>query len=172
MTEKVPYTPLMQDGDIQIVKPENMLRKKIGEDVNIREIINSERVADAQQVIFENRKQFMDWAWHDVLAMEQSLQALVADNGRNPGAAAKLKKLALMLKGQGGTFGYDLVTKVAGSLYQYCEENFKGREEQIIVLRKHIEALTALLHQNIAGNGGEEGAELLTSLRKLTEKYA
>ncbi len=89
----------------------------------------------------------------------------------NPGVERMdaLFDIAHNLKGQAGTFGYDLVTSVADSL---CELllNEGARSEKMKAVGQHVSALNRIVDNGISGSGGEVGAKILQALQTLSEK--
>lgn len=87
----------------------------------------------------------------------------------------EMGRAAYDLKGQGGTFGYSIVTAVADSLCtlialleKRADISAKARE----ALDAHIRALALLIEQDITGDGGKLGAELVTELHNLVGRIA
>lgn len=174
MSDKNPKPEAKQDDEsVRILPPDYSLKEKIGKNVSLKDIFTPERVAQAQQAIDDTQAEFVEWAHKDLVELEHTYRHIA----ENPEAAPesrteKVRKIAFSLKCQSGTFGYPLGSEVARSLYKYTTEHGKFTSENIVVLRKHIDALQVILQQNIQGEGGTMGTELMTSLEKLVAKFA
>lgn len=77
----------------------------------------------------------------------------------------EIYRIAHDLKGQGTTFGHELVTKIAASLCQLIRKNGTREDPHFTKpAQAHCEALDVILTKDIRGLGGEHGAELLRIL--------
>ena len=65
------------------------------------------------------------------------------------------------MKGQGATFGYDLITTVGNHLCRYVERQTNFDDVQMIAIEAHIRFLHQIVDEKITGNGGKKGSEIL-----------
>ena len=174
MSDKNPKTNLSDhEESVRILPPDYSIKQKIGMHVNLQEIFTPERIAAAQKAIDDTQAEFVDWAHKDLVELEHAYRAIAENPEAAPASRIeKVRKIAFSLKCQSGTFGYPLGSEVARSLYKYTNEHGGYTSENIIVLRKHIDALQVILQQNVQGEGGTMGTELRTSLEKLVSKFA
>lgn len=175
MNDKKPATSLntADDDSVRILPPSYALKEKIGMNVNLGEIFTPERIAAAQKAIDDTQAEFVNWAEKDLVELEHAYRGIALDPANAPPQRIdKVRKIAFSLKCQAGTFGYPLGSEVAKSLYRYTVEHGQYNGENIVVLRKHIDALHVILQQNIQGEGGAMGKELMANLDKLVEKFA
>jgi len=156
--------------EAQVLAPDYALKKKIGENVDIKVAFSDENVAVAQQVINNHKDSFRDWAAKDIAALEGHYNKATKPESHKAGIAA-IAEIAERLKSQAGTFDFGLATLVAKSLANFCIHHLEADADHMIVIRKHIDTLSVILGQNITGDGGQVGGELLENLKKLTEKY-
>lgn len=164
--------PAPQDNNVQILPPEYSLKEKIGKHINLRDIFTPERIAAAQQIIDDTQAEFINWAQQDLTILEEAYRTLEKHIGNADVAAplTAIRKTAFSLKCQSGTFGFTLGSDVAKSLYDYSMHHERYTQENLAVIRKHIDALHVILHQNIQGSGAQLGEELMDNLRKLVSK--
>ncbi|MGE0251442.1 MAG: response regulator [Dongiaceae bacterium] len=81
--------------------------------------------------------------------------------------------IAHELRGQGDTFGYNLITTFGKSLCDYTESKHLELDEKLLeLIRAHIDGIQAVIREDIKGLGGESGVELLDILNKAKAKYA
>lgn len=175
MSDKKPVTSLTADDEesVRILPPSYELKEKIGKNINLKEIFTPERIAAAQQAIDDTQAEFVEWAHKDLVELEHTYRTISADPVNAPASRIdKVSKIAFSLKCQSGTFGYPLGSAVAKSLYRYTVNHGKYNSDNLIVLRKHIDALHVIFQQNIQGEGGAMGDELMGSLEKLVVKFA
>ena len=161
----------MSDKDVaRIVRPENKIKKKIGADVNLREILQPDVLQSAQQIIMDKKDGFLAEAKDSLLAMEEAYSQI---NAHVEAAAnlALLRREAELLRDRSGTFGYHLGSDISKSLARYTEQTDVTNEHLAVVMRKHLDGLQIVFRQNVTDSGGAIGMELLDGLRKLIDKY-
>lgn len=78
---------------------------------------------------------------------------------------------AAALRGLGGTFGYVLVSEVAGSLCELADRLLAaGRVDRASMLA-HVQSLTLLHHRRVKGDGGDGEAALCDGLARLVARW-
>jgi hypothetical protein len=84
----------------------------------------------------------------------------------------RVAALAHELKGQGGTFGYPLITTFGQSLFEFASTS-EGRvaDDQIEIAKSHVDGIQAVIKNRVSGDGGALGAELVRALKQAIEKY-
>ena len=71
------------------------------------------------------------------------------------------------MKGQGATFGYDLVTDIGNHLCRYIERFDTFDEQQMQIIELHINALEIIIKQKLIHDGGALGQELKIKIEAL-----
>ena len=84
---------------------------------------------------------------------------------------AEINTLAHELRGQGGTFGYPLISVLGKMLYDSTYEGCPLTDNQVEIVRAHIDAMRAVIRDKVAGGGGQVGKELLASLKQAIHRY-
>ena len=79
-----------------------------------------------------------------------------------------IRFLAHDMKGQGGQFGYPLVTSICDSLQKYLAPIEAPGPRTAEIIGIHVDALLLVESTKMKGEGGEEGKLLLANLEKLT----
>lgn len=160
------------EDDVLEYKPDFSLKEKIGKDININEILNTENIKASQQVINDSQKDFLKWVDNDLKTLEAFYRQAASDPSNALTAVVDIQKSAFSVKSQSGTFGYDLGSAIAKSLYDFCENNYVvGDNKHILVIRKHIDTLNTIFHKNIKGDGGKIGQQVYDALGKLIQKF-
>lgn len=154
-----------------ILPPDYNLKKKIGEDIDIREILSSENIRRSQEYIRNSQEEYLGWVMKDLVTMEHAYRSAIRDIDHCEPHAKKILRTAFAIKSQAGTYGYDLASEVAKSLYYFCEHHFQPQDTHLLYIRKHIEALTVIFQRNITGTGGLMGRELMHNLSLLGQRY-
>lgn len=162
----------MSDKDVaRIVRPENKLKKKIGLDVNVRELLQPDVIQQAQQIIVDKKDEFLGWAAESLLQMEAAHYGLHHGSPDPQILLSTLTREAESLRDRSGTFGYHLGSDIAKSLARYCAQTSITNEHLALVARKHLDGLQIVFKDNVTDSGGMIGMELISSLKKLIEKY-
>jgi hypothetical protein len=68
------------------------------------------------------------------------------------------------IKGQGGSFGYQLLTRVAGSLCDFLRDSSHQDDKSMGVVEGHLSSLQFILDHKVKGSGGELGDKLMAKL--------
>jgi HPt (histidine-containing phosphotransfer) domain-containing protein len=94
------------------------------------------------------------------------IAALIAANPPHDEAwRTEIYRLAHDLKGQGSTFGHELVSRIAASLCALIRASGTCDDAKFAKrATAHVEAMRVVLEKDIRGPGGEHGAALLKIL--------
>jgi len=76
----------------------------------------------------------------------------------------RLRAILHELRGQGGTFGFPLVTDICDSAVRYIDPLAEVSARDVDMIQAHINALRAVVAGNIQGDGGPVGQELRRTL--------
>jgi chemotaxis protein histidine kinase CheA len=157
----------MSEG--QLIKAPHTLRKaKIG---NGPAKLDPAVLKKAEQAVVEMEKDFTGWALEDLNEMEAALGRL-KDGGDMGKELGEVFRIALDMKGQGGSFGFVMITRIAGSLSDFMEERQTVGRLGLEAIAAHIGAMRAIMAQNVRDDGGNTGQALLAELQNLTAKAA
>jgi len=74
------------------------------------------------------------------------------------------------IKGQAGSFGYDLITDIANHLCRFIEKIDAIEKKHLDVIGFHVEAMKIAEAKNMKGNGGPAGQKLLDGLKGVVAK--
>lgn len=164
----LPNSETMQQsaGDTpMLVAPDYALRQSVATGKPLATIITPRVLAEAQKAIDTMGAESLKWIREDLTAMGLSNDTL--QKAYNVAAFDKLKTKALSIKSRSGTFGYRLASDVARLLYLFLSANFQPTNPRhLVVIEKHIEALTVIFAQDIRDREGL-GAELYMELERL-----
>lgn len=156
--------------DVQVIRPPNSLRKaKVG---NGPAKLDPDLLRKAEAAVAELEEDFTRWVAVDMDALDAAVAALRRAGGKSQGHMAEIFRISLDMKGQGGSFGYQMITRIAGSLCDFLEERSTLNRLGMEAVSAHIAAMRATLAEGIRDDGGETGEALLEELRRLTGKAA
>ena len=156
-------------GGSPIISPPNYyIREQLG-DVSARDILNEMVIAEAQAQLVSAEDDFIEWARDDIAKLEVAFKTLEADPG-SVFAAADLYQSAYRIQSRAGIFGYDLGTEVATLMVNYLTSHPRVNDNDLLIIRKHIDVVTVIFNQGIKATGNKIGNDLMGSLRKLISK--
>ncbi|MDA1089482.1 MAG: response regulator [Proteobacteria bacterium] len=182
-----PERRLKEDGDVTIVySAEKVVKPKAPTDVwyfrlpnNLKEKAGGAGFKGAAEIPLDLLEQaeeqleraaldFTTWAQGYLAKLaEHCAKALEAETEGGRGQYfQQINLLALELRGQGGTFGYPLISTFGKMLYDATGEGCREDDNAVGIVKAHIDAMRAVLREKVAGDGGQIGRTLLASLKK------
>jgi hypothetical protein len=155
---------------VEIYQDRNQLRRKVtyGPDG-----VDDAVLARAEAAIAGMHDDFLAWAEADVDAAQRlydEAQALPAMERMV--AMGRLFAIAHSMKGQGGSFGFPLVTQVADSLARFLAGQHLFTDREMDVIHVHVDALRMIVAERLAGEGGYTGEKMLNGLHKVLKKFS
>ncbi|NQU71854.1 MAG: hypothetical protein HQ514_14975, partial [Rhodospirillales bacterium] len=69
------------------------------------------------------------------------------------------------IKGQGSSFGYQLMTNIGGSLCDFIRDCEPATDFRLKVIEAHLAALEFVIDREIKGDGGDAGQGLVDKLK-------
>ena len=145
----------------EIFEPPNQLISKVSTGTGMTP---QEMLAKAHAVVDALHDEFAAML-HQAIEQLGELECRLAAGRDDVGALMRqLFRVSHEIKGQGKTFGFDLVSYIAESLCALLDRVDHGHPKLIQSLKTHIDALRLVSSRRIYGDGGELGTELIKSL--------
>ena len=127
---------------------------------------------DAEAAVAALADSFLEWIAEDIGRAKQALAAASDRPGDNQTRIRTIFEVVHNVKGQGGSFGYDLLTSVGGSLCDYLRVGTASAgDKQLKVIAAHFAAIDFILEHNLRGDGGEVGDQLKEKIAKLVTAF-
>ena len=126
----------------------------------------------AQSKINERAEAFMAEIQVHVTTVREAFKNLDQGDGANAEAANDIAMAAREVKGLAGTFGFDLLTQIGDSLYEFAADLKKLDGKRIELIGAHIDAMELIVQNKITGDGGDIARELLSTLGIATDKLS
>ena len=149
--------------------PDFSLKYKLGVNVTLQSLITPEILGAAQAAIDSIADESLQWVKDDL----KQLRTLCAQLNDHPPAdiASNIGELALSINSRAGTFGYARAAEIAYMLYLFARNQMEPllRHHQVVVT-KHAEVLQVILANNLRGDAGELGTQIVAELHRLTQK--
>ena len=115
---------------------------------------------------------FADWAEAYLVNLSKLCAEAAETTGPRRRFFGEINLLAHELRGQGGTFGYPLITTFGKMLYDATYEGSPEDDNALEIVKAHIDAMRAVIREKVSGDGGQVGRDLLKSLKSAIDRYA
>ena len=152
-----------------LITPPNRLQHKVI--TGGPNAIDPDVLEKAEQVIAGMAGDYIHWAREDIEKLSGVFDTLAADPSEEN--LDSVFQIAHDMKGQGGSFGYDLVTAIGHELCRFIEKVEEGGvigPAQVGAVKVHIDAIRRVINDDMKGDGGQQGAQLLTGLQMVRQK--
>lgn len=130
-----------------------------------------EMLAKAEAAISKMSDDYPTWAADDVSKLGKMIKAV---DPASPDAKEKLEecfRMAHDMRGQGGSFGYPLMTRIANSLCRFIEALPQIDKGGLAICSAHVDAMHAVIGNRVSGTGGEIGGQIAAGLETAVQKY-
>lgn len=152
-----------------MIRPDRRLGDKVGktggptpEQAVLRALNATEHLSEAYQ----------GWAVDDLQALWRAFQGSATAGDDADADVKKMFDIAHEVRGQGGSFGFPLITGIGDSLCKFLEPLESLTDRDLEVIKIHILAMKAVFHQNLKGDSGMAGEvgrelpQLLAALKR------
>ena len=166
---------LREDARTIYFRPNNRIREKLGPAARDPVHFDPMIIDAAQERIQRLVGDYADWAKRYIASMADSLSSLEAGGWPEDGNAkhiANINRIAHELRGQSGTFDYQLITAFGKSLYQATmDPEMKITDDRLKLIEGHIDAIRTVFRNRITGDGGQIGKALLHEIEGAVKRY-
>ncbi len=131
-----------------------------------------EMIAAAEKKVADMEDDYSDWVADSIEELIQAHHRAIEDFTNAEGYLFDINRIAHELRGQGGIFGYPLITKFGKSLYDCSGDGTEITAPLLDLIKAHIDLIKVVMSQKIKGDGGETGKELLVNLSEANKKHA
>ena len=151
----------------QVIQVPNTLRAKVGGRLGA---IDKDAIAKAEAALADLSSQFGDWLLEEIKKLED-VQALIKSEGLNPENSDQLFYRAHDLKGLGTTYGFPLISRIAGSLCKMLDEPEKRAQAPRMLVDAHLDAIRAIVRDQIKDEGHPVGKILSETLEARVKEH-
>lgn len=152
----------------QFVKPPQTLQKKISK--GGPGAVDMAALAKAEAVIDNLANDYLDWVSEDFVRLEAAFEALKAGAVDDKANIDAMFSVVHDMKGQGGSFGYPLMTQICDLLAGILEKSETVGPREHKSMRVYIGAMRVVISHKLKDDGGAEGKQLLMGLTLLRDK--
>jgi hypothetical protein len=126
----------------------------------------------ANAALEQMKEDYPDWVQKHIEELRLNHARCVDTPNERLKHYTKMREIAHDMKGQGGTFGYPLITTFATSLYEFVGPRAGTTDNHIEVIKSHIDSMAAVIKDRVKGSGGEIGQALTKGLHEAIERYS
>ena len=155
---------MSQENSGQLVQPGNALRLKLGGGGRLG-AIDPAAIAKAEAALMSLASNFTQWLADEITKLE-SARANIKTNGMTVETMENLYLRAHDLKGLGTTYGYQLITRIAGSLCRMIDDKDKRINAPLELVDAHIDAIKAAVRDDIKSDEHPVGRILVQELER------
>ena len=154
---------MSQQNSGQVIQPNNALRLKVGG--SRLGTIDPAAIAKAEAALKSLASNFAQWLNDEIVKLETSRQTVRAQ-GVTTETMENLYLRAHDMKGLGTTYGYQLITRIAGSLCRLIDDKEKRATVPLELVDAHIDAIKAAVRDDIKSDEHPVGRVLVEELER------
>lgn len=161
---------MAEQSGAKVFNPPNTLKAKVGPMPPSAEDLRAVKKADA--VIANLAGKYLEVVDQDLASLNEAAAKFRDDPA---GRAQHLKRvfhIAHDMRGQGGSFGYPLVTQICDHLCRFIDRTADFGEGEIQVLNVHLDALNLVIRQKMQKADTQQAQALLKGLELVHAKRA
>jgi chemotaxis protein histidine kinase CheA len=154
---------MSQQNPGQMIQPTNALRLKVGG--GRLGAIDPAAIAKAEAALKSLASNFTQWLADEITKLDAARQQVRAE-GATAETMENLYLRAHDLKGLGTTYGYQLITRIAGSLCRLIDDKEKRATTSLELVDAHIDAIKAAIRDDIKSDEHPVGRVLVEELER------
>lgn len=162
---------MAEDDEAEIIKAPSTLKTKVGSVGPSAEDLRA--IEKAEAVIASLADKYLEVAELDLANLQKATAALKADQDNREGHLRGVFLIAHDMKGQGGSFGYPLITAVCNQLCRFIEkveQEPSPTETEVVSL--YVDAVAVIVRGKLKDAESEQAKVLLDGLGMVYEKAA
>lgn len=158
-----------KDKGAEFIAPPTTLKDKVGDTPLSTEDLKA--IERAQAVIAKLAERYVEVADADLSKLQAAAAAFQSDPANRARHLERLFQIGHDMKGQGGSFGYPLITTIANQLCRFIErlgDDIGNNEAAVVML--HVDALKVVISSKMKDADASEAKALLKGLEMVITK--
>ena len=156
------------DGQATVIRPPNVLKAKVS--AGGPGAVDLATLEKAQAVIANMGDSYLEWVEEDLAKISRLLEELKAAKDGGKDLLDRMFQISHDIKGQGGSFDYQLMTTLGHDLCHLIEKMDTAGPHEIEVIALYIGTMKLVISKRMQGSGGEQGKQLLAGLEQVLAK--
>lgn len=133
--------------------------------------IPAELLQEAEAALEKMSEDYPDWVSKLIDRLGEQHRRCVDTPELRRSYFEELRSVAHDMRGQGGIFGYPLISEIAESLYLFTGPTSGMSDNHVEIIKAHIDAMRVVIKNRINGDGGDVGTQLMKGLEAAIKKY-
>lgn len=160
------------DERVQVINPPPTLNAKVS--IGGPGAVDKATLERAEAVIADLSGDYLEWAQEDLRQIQVAIDSidLNSDAEELQKVLDRIFAISHDIKGQGGSFGYDLMTTIGTDLCRFAETIDTLKTSDVEVIGLHVDTMKRVIADEIKGDGGKKGEVVLSGLAAVVEKVA
>lgn len=158
----------MAEDDLEFITPPNMLKSKVS--VGGLGAVDEAAIKRAEEAIAGMTDEYLEWVQQDIEQIDAACQQLKLNETDRSEKLQEIFQTAHDIKGQGGSFGFDLMTIIGNQLCRLIEKADSDDPDLVGVISVHVDAMKLIISTKLKGKGGSDGESILAGLDKVVKK--
>lgn len=160
----------MSGKDVQYITPPNNLRQK-QKLAGVTGTIDGAWLDAAERSMESAKFDYLEAVGEDLARLQAAYEATLKDPSNRVERVQELYAIVQLIKGQGSSFGYPLISNVGAQLARFiedCGDNLT--DAQMEGVKVHVETLRLIMQQKMEGDGGPMGQKIVAGLALVIKK--
>lgn len=156
--------------EVQYITPPNNLRLK-QKLAGVSGTLDNVWVDAAEKSMGNARFDYLEAVGDDLTRLQSAYDAALKDRANRTERVQELYAIVQLIKGQGSSFGYPLISNVGSQLARFiedCGDNLS--DAQMEGVKVHVETLRLIMQQKMEGDGGPMGQKIVAGLALVIKK--
>lgn len=128
-------------------------------------------LSEAEAAFEEMAEEYPDWVMGLIDQLFEFHRRCVDDDINRKRYFEGINAIAHDMRGQGGTFGYELITDFAEGLYNFTQQGSGLSDNHVEIIKAHLDAMRVVIRDRVNGDGGDIGHALKEGLDQSVQKY-
>ncbi|NQU57426.1 MAG: Hpt domain-containing protein [Rhodospirillales bacterium] len=159
---------MSDDNTVNVIKPPDTLSGKVTK--GGPGAVDMAAIERAEAVISGMANDYLNWVEEDLVKIANAQKDLKANRDDSKNRLDKVFQVAHDMKGQGGSFGYDLMTILGNDLCRFIEGKETASDIDVEVIDLYINTMQIVISKRMSGDGGAAGNQVLTGLAAVVAK--
>jgi chemotaxis protein histidine kinase CheA len=126
-------------------------------------------IARAEKALAKLATEFTAWMRNEIKVLDAARE-IMREHGVSEETHAALFRAAHDIKGEAATFGYPIAGLIAGSLCRLMDEITEPQALPLLIVDQHVDAIRAIVRQDVKGEEDETGRALAQRLDELVTR--
>jgi hypothetical protein len=160
----------MSGTEIKFITPPNNLRQK-QKLAGVSGTLDGVWLDAAEKSMGNAKFEYLEAVGEDLARLQAAYDEALKEQADRPAKVQELYAIVQLVKGQGSSFGYPLISTVGAQLARFIEDCGDDLSDaQMEGVKVHVETLRLIMQQKMEGDGGPLGQKIVAGLGLVIKK--